>query len=119
MPRAIMSAEYIKYVEGCQRRWVRPDPDAKFAENCIQQLDALNIATSAGFYDECGRAWTLSKRQLDDGNVEIFVKCVEPNGGKNSVKFAWIYPASQIIAEEENQKAVPVSIGDWVVQVAF
>lgn len=114
-----MSAEYIKYVEGCQRRWVKPDPDAKFAEICIQQLDALNIASSAGFYDESGRAWTLSKRLLTSGDVEIFVKCVDL---KNVVKFAWIYPASQMLAEgseEDNDKAVPVSIGGWVVQVAF
>jgi len=119
MPRATMSAEYINYVQCCQRRWVRPDPDARFAENCIQQLDALNIATSAGFYDENGRAWTLSKRNIKGGNIEIFVKCVETNGGKNVVKFAWIYPASQIVAEDQNEKALPVSIGDWVVQVAF
>jgi hypothetical protein len=47
------------------------------------------------------------------------VKCVEPEGEKNVVKFAWIYPASQIVAEDQNEKALPVSIGDWVVQVAF
>jgi hypothetical protein len=124
MPRASMSAEYIKYVEGRQRRWVKPDPDAKFAEICIQQLDALNIASSAGFYDESGRAWTLSKRRLTSGDIEIFVKCVETGGGKNIVKFAWIYPASQMDSfkeckEENDDKTVPVSIGDWVVQVAF
>jgi hypothetical protein len=125
MLRARMSSEYIKYIEGCQKRWVRPDPDTKFAENCIDKLDALNIANSAGFYDENGRAWTLSKRNIRCGHVEIFVKCVEPeglNGGKNVVKFAWIYPASQILSEDndlDNDKAVPVSIGDWVVQVAF
>jgi hypothetical protein len=118
---ARMSSEYIKYVESCQRRrWVKPDPDAKFAETCIQQLDALNIASSAGFYDDCGRAWTLSKRRFD-GGIEIFVKCVETGGagGKNIVKFAWIYPASQMLAESDDEKVVPVSIGDWVVQVAF
>ena len=123
MTRAIMSSEYIKYVEGCKRRWVRPDPDAKFAEICIEQLDALNIASSAGFYDECGRAWTLTKRNIKGGTIEIFVKCVEPGVGKNVVKFAWIYPASQVLAERDNdadnEKAIPVSIGDWVVQVAF
>ena len=130
MLRARMSSEYIKYIEGCQKRWVRPDPDTKFAENCIDKLDALNIANSAGFYDENGRAWTLSKRNIR-GGVEIFVKCVENEWGKNVVKFAWIYPASQILAEGsegsegseyndlDNDKAVPVSIGDWVVQVAF
>ena len=125
MPRAIMRAEYINYVAGCQRRWVKPDPDAKFAEICIQQLDALNIASSAGFYDESGRAWTLSKRRINKG-IEIFVKCVETggSGGKNAVKFAWIYPASQMLAESDDsesddEKTVPVSIGDWVVQVAF
>jgi hypothetical protein len=123
MPRVEkkMSEEYIKYVERRQRRWVKPDPDAKFAENCIQQLDALNIASSAGFYDEVGRAWTLSKRRFGKGSIEIFVKCVE----KNSVKFAWIYPATQMLAEsddsdsEEEKGVIPVSIGDWVVQVAF
>ena len=120
-----MSAEYVNYVQGCQRRWVRPDPDAKFAEICIEQLDALNVANSAGFYDESGRAWTLSKRNIKGGNVEIFVKCVEPGVGKNSVKYAWIYPANQILItdllenSDEDYKAVPVSIGDWVVQVAF
>lgn len=118
MPRANMSDEYIKYVESCQRR--RCEPDAKFAETCIQQLDALNIASSAGFYDEIGRAWTLSKRRFGGGGIEIFVKCVETGGagGKNVVKFAWIYPASQM-SEEDDEKGVPVSIGDWVVQVAF
>ena len=124
MPRAAMKAEYIKYVETCQRRWVRPDPDAKFAENCIQQLHALNVANSAGFYDDSGRAWTLSKRRSSGGGLEIFVKCVESGGGKNVVKFAWIYPASQILAESsdedsDNDKGIPVSIGEWVVQVAF
>jgi len=124
MLRANMRAEYIKYVESCQRRrWVKPDPDSKFAETCIQQLDALNIATSAGFYDDCGRAWTLSKRRINEG-IEIFVKCVETGGagGKNAVKFAWIYPSSQMLSddsESDDEKTVPVSIGDWVVQVAF
>ena len=120
MPRAIMNAEYIKYVKSCQRRWVKPDPDAKFAEICIQQLDALNIASSAGFYDDYGRAWTLSKRRIGGEGIEIFVKCVETGGagGKNVVKFAWIYPASQM-SEEDDEKGVPVSIGDWVVQIAF
>lgn len=124
MPRASVSAEYIKYVEACQRNWVRPDPDAKFAKNCIDKLDALNIANSAGFYDENGRAWTLSKRNIR-GGVEIFVKCVYNECGKNVAKFAWIYPASQMLAEGtegndlDNEKAVPLSIGEWVVQVAF
>jgi len=122
MLRENMRAEYIKYVESCQRRrWVKPDPDTKFAETCIQQLDALNIANSAGFYDDCGRAWTLSKRCFGGEGVEIFVKCVETGcaGGKNAVKFAWIYPASQMLEENEYEKTVPVSIGDWVVQVSF
>lgn len=116
-----MNAEYIKYVETCQRRWVKPDPDIMFAKNCIQQLDALNVANSAGFYDDFGRAWTLSKRRFAEGGVEIFVKCIETEckgtiGGKNIVKLAWIYPASQVVNDE---KGVPVSIGDWIVQVAF
>lgn len=116
-----MNSEYINYVKSCQRRWVKPGHDTMFAENCIDKLDALNIASSAGFYDECGRAWTLSKRCVN-GGIEIFVKCVETGGagGKNVVKFAWIYPASQMLGfEDDNEKAVPVSIGDWVVQVAF
>jgi hypothetical protein len=112
MPRAIMRAEYIKYL---QRRWVKPDPDTKFAESCIDKLDALNIASSAGFYDESGRAWTLSKRQFGGDSFEIFVKCVEGA----VVKFAWIYPASQMSSLQDNENAVPVSIGEWVVQVAF
>jgi len=122
MPRLVkkMSTECINYVHSCQRRWVKPDPDARFAENCIQQLYTLNIASSAGFYDECGRAWTLSKRCINEG-IEIFVKCVEAEGDgkKNVVKFAWIYPASQILGGGNSEKSVPVSIGEWVVQVAF
>lgn len=121
MPRAFMNPEYIKYVESCQRRWVKPDPDTKFAETCILHLDALNIASSAGFYDDCGRAWTLSKRRFGGEGVEIFVKCVETGGG--ATKFAWIYPASQMSSldseSDDDEKGVPVSIGDWVVQVAF
>jgi hypothetical protein len=112
MPRAIIRTEYINYL---QRRWVKPEPDTKFAESCIDKLDSLNIASCAGFYDDCGRAWTLSKRQLGGGGIEIFVKCVEGA----VVKFAWIYPASQTSSLEDNENAVPVSIGEWVVQIAF
>jgi hypothetical protein len=117
MLRASMKEKYIKYVECSQRLWVRPDPDTKFAESCIDKLDALNIASSAGFYDENGRAWTLSK-QIFRGGFEIFVKCVEPEGEKNVVKFAWIYPASHT-SFDDKKDVVPVFIGDWVVQVAF
>ena len=112
-----MKEKYIKYAECSQRLWVRPDPDTKFAESCVDKIDALNIASSAGFYDENGRAWTLSKRNFKKG-VEIFVKCVEPEGEKNVVKFAWIYPASHMTFDDE-KAVVPVFIGDWVVQVAF
>jgi len=115
MPRAIMRAEYINYVKSCQRRCVKPDPDVKFAESCIDKLDSLNIANSAGFYDECGRAWTLSKRQVGVDGIEIFVKCIEGA----IVKVAWIYPASQISSFEDDELVVPVPIGEWVVQVAF
>jgi len=111
-----MKEKYIKYAECSQRLWVRPDPDTKFAESCVDKIDALNIASSAGFYDENGRAWTLSKRNFI-GGVEIFVKCVEPEVGKNIVKVAWIYPASYKAFDDE--KGIPVFIGDWVVQVAF
>jgi len=109
--------ECIKYVEYCKMR-IKTEPDvelcSQFAENCVEQLDSLKDATSAGFYDESGRAWTLSKREFKSGDIEIVVKCRE----NNVVRLAWIYPLSQK-RPLENERGFPVYIGDWVVQVAF
>lgn len=91
-----------------------PDPGAclGFAEECIKHLDSLELADSAGFYDDSGKAWTLSKRAFRGDCIEISVKCRDD---KNFIKTALIYPANQILYGD--YKGFPVSVGEWLVQV--
>jgi len=91
-----------------------PDPNEclGFAEECIKHLDSLAVADNAGFYDDSGKAWTLSKRVFREECVEIYVKCRDD---KNFIKTAWIYPAKQILYGD--YKGFPVSVGEWLVQV--
>jgi len=103
-----------EFIAPFRRGWADPDPGAclDFAEECIKHLDSLELADSAGFYDELGKAWTLSKRVFRGDCVEIFVKCRDD---KNFTKTAWIYPAKQILYGD--YKGFPVSVGEWLVQV--
>jgi hypothetical protein len=101
------------YITSRRVLYSSPDPEvcSQFANDCIQQISALDIATSAGFFDENGKAWTLCRKRFSENYNEIYVKCVE----KNMVKVAWIYPATQQLCGDE--KGFPVPVNDWVVQV--
>ena len=106
----IMSPSYINHLRVL---YSTPDPEvcSQFANDCIQHISALDIASNAGFFDENGKAWTLYRSCFSENYIEIYVKCVE----KNMVKVAWIYPATQPLCGDE--KGFPVPVNDWLVQV--
>jgi len=96
---------------------------SEFAELCIENLDSVSGADVAGFYDEAGRAWTISKRRSMSG-IEIFIKCKE----RNVFKYGRVFQTPIKLAEEdededENEKQeqneVPIYIGKWVVLVTL
>ena len=76
------------------------DSSIKFAEECIDQLDALKSANNAGFTDESGREWTLALNHLSLCSIEISIKCkkiYDQKQNKFITKQAWVYPQHQLI----------------------
>ena len=47
----------------------------EFARDCVEQLNALEFANNAGFVDDSGREWTLSKCYRSNNDIEIRIKC--------------------------------------------
>jgi len=119
------NSEYIDYIKRQQVKFATPRPDLKicfeFAELCIENLDSVSIADTAGFYDSEGRAWTICKRQRKN-TTEIFLKCKE----RNIIKCGRVYMSFQNYLESDEEEdryqdknEIPIYIEKWIVYVTL
>ena len=104
---------------------VTPPPDLKicieFAELCIENLDSVSIADTAGFYDSEGRAWTICKRQRND-TPEIFLKCKERNiikCGRVNMSFQKYLEDDEEEDRYQDKNEIPIYIEKWLVFVTL
>ena len=115
-----VTPEYVAYVKMQQvTRLLVPDLKtcSEFAELCIENLDSVSGVDVAGFYDEVGRAWTISKKRLS-WRSEIVIKCKE----RNAFKYGRVLSMPVKLAEDDENQArneTPIYLGQWVVFVTL
>ena len=96
----------------------------EFAKICITQLDALHIANHAGFIDEIGREWTLSKYKPQhkprENRIEIKIKCrkvYDETIKKFVTKEAHVFPLRQYLDRISAEHYHIIKMKEWCVAV--
>ena len=108
----------------------------EFAKVCITQLDALNIANHAGFIDEIGREWTLSRykpqhipqhipqykpqHKPQENRIEIKIQCrkvYDETIKKFVTKEAHVFPLRQYLDRISADHYHVIKMKEWCVAV--
>jgi hypothetical protein len=91
----------------------------EFARDCVEQLNALEFANNAGFVDDSGREWTLSKCYRSNNDIEIRIKCrkiYDQKYKKFVTKQAHIYPLNQRLHGNMDDGHL-VNLDNWCINV--